>query len=364
MNVAIVVDGEDIGGGGGAERRFLRLWRYLSEGPKPALLVTNEKLLASAVEAGALATGWPRDLVEVVDRAGGLARSMGIYRSLRARGVRLAHLVLARRSHMPLYLRLAAQNRIAVVHTVASSQFTQRGRAAVSVLATSAILWRAAKRIDTLYPAFVTNYAEPWGFEEKVRVSPCSFTDAERFSPAMTKLPEMVFAGRLIAEKNPLLFLDAAGRVLESHPEWSATLAGTGVLHREVQCALEAKPWRARMHLGAVPDLAPILARSSLFVSLQQTENYPSQALLEAMLAENAVIASDVGETARLVRHESTGLLVDLNPASVAAAIERVCNSPGLRARLGKQARALVLAEHTIERFAEYIIGVWGECIA
>ncbi|PWS21862.1 hypothetical protein DKP78_21375, partial [Enterococcus faecium] len=61
-------------------------------------------------------------------------------------------------------------------------------------------------------------------------------------------------------------------------------------------------------------DMSEIFSRSSIFVSLQRTENYPSQSLLEAMAARNAVVATRVGETAKLVRHQETGLLVTSDP--------------------------------------------------
>ena len=48
-------------------------------------------------------------------------------------------------------------------------------------------------------------------------------------------------------------------------------------------------------------DLAPLFARASVFVSCQRHENLGSSSLLEAMASGDAVVATDVGQTWRIV---------------------------------------------------------------
>ena len=91
--------------------------------------------------------------------------------------------------------------------------------------------------------------------------------------------------------------------------------------------------------------------------SIQSDNNYPSQSLIEAMACENAIIASDVGETRRLVDSE-VGILVPLSAISIANAIISLLDDPIECALKGKKARIKVLNEHTLEKFVEYFKGI------
>jgi glycosyltransferase involved in cell wall biosynthesis len=99
------------------------------------------------------------------------------------------------------------------------------------------------------------------------------------------------------------------------------------------------------------------LRKSKVFVSIQQFNNYPSQSLIEAMACENAIIASDVGET-RLLVTENEGILVGLNPQEIAEAIFKLFSTKGLIEKLGSNARKKVIKDHTVEKFAEYFYSI------
>jgi glycosyltransferase involved in cell wall biosynthesis len=99
------------------------------------------------------------------------------------------------------------------------------------------------------------------------------------------------------------------------------------------------------------------LNQSSIFVSLQAVENYPSQSLIEAMACGNAIVATDVGETWRLV-DESNGLRVSPSAEAIAAAIIDLLQNPDLF-RLGSASRQRILQDYTPERFFNYITGVY-----
>ena len=89
---------------------------------------------------------------------------------------------------------------------------------------------------------------------------------------------------------------------------------------------------------GGVADTAKYLKQSKIFISIQKDNNYPSQSLLEAMACENAIIASDVGETRKLVT-ENEGILVPLSAEKIADAIQFLLENPAECERLGKNAR-------------------------
>jgi glycosyltransferase involved in cell wall biosynthesis len=94
--------------------------------------------------------------------------------------------------------------------------------------------------------------------------------------------------------------------------------------------------------LGERSDVAELLAASDLFVLPSHQEGF-SNALLEAMAANVAVIASAVGGNLDAIADGETGILVTPKDSkSLAAAIVRLAGSPGLRCRLAEAARLRV----------------------
>ena len=78
------------------------------------------------------------------------------------------------------------------------------------------------------------------------------------------------------------------------------------------------------------------------------------------MACENAIIASDAGET-RLLITENEGILVDLNPQSIAEAVHKLFSTKGLIEKLGSNARKKVIENHTVEKYAEYFYSITSE---
>jgi len=111
-----------------------------------------------------------------------------------------------------------------------------------------------------------------------------------------------------------------------------------------------------RLHwVGWSDDARGYLETFDVFAFPSRFEGFPL-AVLEALLARRAVVASDVGSTAEAVRDGETGVLVPPeNPAALAAAIRKLLAEAELRQRLGEQGRRLVLdrftADHMTRRF-------------
>ena len=95
---------------------------------------------------------------------------------------------------------------------------------------------------------------------------------------------------------------------------------------------------------------ADIVVQPSVVLASGKTEGIPV-ALMEALAAERAVVASRLSGVPELVVDGETGLLVEPgNPIALADAIERLAGDPGLRSRLGREGRELVLAEFDLRR--------------
>jgi len=119
----------------------------------------------------------------------------------------------------------------------------------------------------------------------------------------------------------------------------------------EVRADISDADW-ARVHfLGRIPydQFTRLLQVSRVHVYL----TYPfvlSWSLMEAMACEAAIVASDVAPVREVITHDVTGRLVDFFDGD--ALVREVCDlleKPDERARLGKRARELMVAEYDLK---------------
>lgn len=142
-------------------------------------------------------------------------------------------------------------------------------------------------------------------------------------------------------------------------------LAGDGPQRAALASLVAELPLTDRViFLDDVPDVASLLAAVDAFVLPSIVEGLPL-ALLEAMLAGTAVVATRVGGVPEAVTDGVNGLLVDpRSPAQLADAIERLMASAPLRATLGANARATVQRGFTESRYVDTLAALYRELTA
>ena len=152
----------------------------------------------------------------------------------------------------------------------------------------------------------------------KIRVIPngvaadrCPVPDAPRIArgPPAFRPPRrrrvVAYLGSLTAEKQ----VDAAIAAVARLPGVHLLVAGNGPERAalEAQAARDA-PSRVRF-VGALPDVAPVLAAADAVVLASRTEGMPG-VLIEAGLSDRPVVAFDVGAVSEVVADGETGVLV------------------------------------------------------
>ncbi len=356
---------------GGTERRLGRLFARLATEDRETELIVNsslwEKLLAGGVVTGrqprvrvlAEPFGWlsnrlrrispgVRFWLSKVDYLLMAVRLLGRYGFANRR---LFHLALGG-AYVALPLMVVRPGHRFVVSITNPNLAAHVGTPMALPLYRAAV-WRCA-RVDALTVQVREDLIRRGVAAEKIAVSPGSVVDLERFRPAAVKEPWVIFAGRLIEEKNPLLFVEAAALIRRSVPEARFFLCGDGPLVSEVEAAVMRLGLHGAMVRGFHADIAPVMAQGAVFVSLQRQDNYPSQSLLEAMASGLACVATDVGLTWRLV-DETTGVRVKPEAASVAEAVVTLLRDSDRRRRMGEAARRRVSEEHSEERYRAYV---------
>lgn len=222
---------------------------------------------------------------------------------------------------------------------------------------------RDANHIDFLSEGLVTELKSimpSCDFPENYTVSPCSFIDYKIFYPDSSKENSVVFMGRLVALKNPLLFLETVKLFNSKYHDYNKItfyVLGIGPEENKMKRYVNENNIGNVVFKGKISNPEEYLKRSKVFISIQQTENYPGQALIEAMACENAIIASNVGETQRLVT-ENEGELVRLDANDIADALITLYSNEAALSLKGENARKKVITEHTIECFKEYFYNI------
>jgi glycosyltransferase involved in cell wall biosynthesis len=160
--------------------------------------------------------------------------------------------------------------------------------------------------------------------------------------------PEVLFVGRLSAEKGILELVQAAEGM-------KLTVAGDGPLRSRVPGAL-----------GLVPhhELPALYERASVVAVPSHREGF-GVACAEAMAHGRPVVASAVGGLLDLVVDGETGLLVPPRDVeALRAALERLLGDADLRRRLGDAGRARIRERFTWPPVTDATIRAYEDALA
>jgi len=184
--------------------------------------------------------------------------------------------------------------------------------------------------------------------------------DTDRFSPGPDEAREpgrLCFIGRLDAQKNPMLLLEAI-RGLE---DIRVTMIGDGPLRPALERTIRAEGLPVEL-LGARPhaELPAHLRRAELFALPSRYEGHP-KALLEAMACGTPVIGTDVAGIRSAIAHDDTGWLCPSSPDALRAAIQTLHGDAARRRRLGQAARRAIEQTCSVERIAAQELAVLAQ---
>jgi glycosyltransferase involved in cell wall biosynthesis len=353
---------------GGAERRYAWVYQELRRRRIPIVLAINESLLMRLRRLGVITGAEAPDFVlkeplgqksfllrKIDYLLGLLPLSLWIWR----RRPQILHLVLGG-AYLALPSQLFGTAPPAVLSVVCPSLRDMVGSKTGLWLYRLAL--RRAERVDALTESVQRMVREEGVAAERISMPSGSCVDTQRFRPA-TKQPWVVFSGRLIPEKDPLLFVQACMLVRERMRDRTLGLRmfllGDGPLRADAEALIEKQglgPW---MTVGWNDEVESVLNGASVFVSVQRTDNYPSQSLLEAMASGAAIVATDIGLTRKLV-DDQVGRLVSATPIAVAEAIIDLLANPAQTVAMGVRARERVARQHSLERYLDYIQNVYA----
>ncbi len=181
---------------------------------------------------------------------------------------------------------------------------------------------------------------------------PCRFLMLGTLSPAKGT-EDLIDAAALLRDRGLACIIDIAGG--ETAPGQHAALE-----ERITQAGLEEVVRLRGMLDEAARDDA--LAEADCFVLPSHSEALP-MAVLEAMAAGLAVIATTVGALGEVVVEGQTGRLVPpREPAALADAMQALAEDPAARSRLGQAGRARIAEHYSLSNMVERLDALYRHC--
>ena len=194
--------------------------------------------------------------------------------------------------------------------------------------------------------------------------------DTDWFQPSEELAGEpftLVAVGRLVEEKRLDRFISIISR-LRTHYRINVrgVIVGPDGQNLELKPQLENQARRLGLlpdkiqFRGGMSDTRPVYHEASACVLTSDYEGTPN-VLLEAMACGLPVVASRVGGVPEIVQNGNTGFLFEPNNLEgFAATLVELLKNSGLRAEMGRRARAYVEENHSLHRLPKYLDGLYA----
>lgn len=179
----------------------------------------------------------------------------------------------------------------------------------------------------------------------------------------------VLFAGRFVERKGIRELLAAIPAILDKAPRARFVLVGGHGTGAAVAVGLppELERWRDRIHFPGwlAPSEVTAWYRSADIQVIPSWYEPFGMVVLEGMLHGLALVASDLGGPAEILKHGRTGLLVPpRDAAALAAAVLRLLEDAKLRRRLAAAAAAEVRRRWLWPRIVERMQAIYLEAVA
>ena len=341
---------------GGAERHLIELWKRIDRERFEVVVACFRREGAFLAEAESL--GWPVRELAVGRRIYGAAGLAGL--------ARLVHLVRDVRPQVihgylfgPNLFAVLAGRLAGVPAVVVAKRNLDAFETRRQVLA-QRLAHRLATQVTAVSEAVADSVVALGVPRARITVIP-NGVDAARFVPpapveearralGADASPLVGSVGCLAARKDYGTLLEALRLLGDRGLAFRAALVGDGPDRDALEARATALGLAGRVRfLGERDDIERLLPGMDVFVLSSREEGIPN-ALLEAMAAGRACVATAVGGTPEVLRDGETGWLVPPGePGALADALEQALTRPGEARRRGEAACLAAREEMSIE---------------
>ena len=182
-----------------------------------------------------------------------------------------------------------------------------------------------------------------------------------RYEKSMTAFVKSIVAvGRLDAQKDHRILIQAFSRLHTKYPQLRLTIYGEGAERHNLQTLINSLYLQEKVVLaGTTPNIHQKLTEGDLFVFPSRYEGFPN-ALCEAMAVGLPVIASNCSGNVDIVRDTVDGRLFPVGDIDKLTAImEELINDTAQRERLAHEAQTIVDRFHS-----DRVMHMWDDVLA
>ena len=189
---------------------------------------------------------------------------------------------------------------------------------------------------------------------------------AYRQAIVASKMPLVILPARLLREKGVGEFVEAARLLRARGIKARFALVGKPDLANPASVSQpEIDAWvgeGAVEFWGWQEDMPSVFAQAQIVcLPTYYGEGLP-KSLLEAAASGCAIVTTDIPGCREIVQHGVSGWLVPVRDiGALATALQQAIEQPGLRARYGSSARALIATDFSMSRVASETISVYDE---
>ncbi|WP_119065978.1 glycosyltransferase family 4 protein [Aggregatilinea lenta] len=219
--------------------------------------------------------------------------------------------------------------------------------------------WAAAFRVVNAgqMPNLLRRFGVP---EQKILVLPSLYIDFDVFHPLpdQPRRYDVLFVGRLVANKGLFTLLSAIKLVSITHPNVRLGILGSGPLERALKERVASLGLGGNVtflpHQPDAASVARLYTQAGLVVCASTAEGGP-RVTVEAMACGVPVVSTPVGVMADLIEDGENGLLVNWSVGDLAAKIRMMLEDGDLHVRLAEAGRETVQefdADRVVEAYA------------
>lgn len=177
----------------------------------------------------------------------------------------------------------------------------------------------------------------------------------------------VLFAGRLVAQKDLPTLLNAIPLVLAKQPQTLFCIVGDGPLKKQLQHqAGQLQITRNIVFVGEVAQKdMPLYYRACTVFVLSSAYEDTARVLAEAALSSRPIVTTDTTGSRDIVSEGENGFVTPLgNPSALAEKLLLLLSDEGLAQRFGENGRKRVIEKFDDNKIVEGIIMMWGRACA
>ena len=191
--------------------------------------------------------------------------------------------------------------------------------------------------------------------------------DPDRFAPTPEPagVPSVLFPSRMLTDKGLPELIEAARMLKGEGVKFRLVLAGLPDPENPASCdEAQLQAWQEEglaEWVGFQKDMPALLAAAHIVCLPSHREGLPVS-LLEAASCGRPIVTTDAPGCREVVKDGHNGLVVPLrDPSALATALGRLIGDPTLRSEFGRNGRAMVLEQFSMEQMVSRTLALYEE---